>query len=285
MRAKAYAAGTIINALATGYGGAFGLDLNTEVRLSVEDELKENIFIEGDKESRNKIVDYVLSKFGVKGVVEVKSEIPKGSGLGSSSAFMNALLLAIFKHLGKRLMAHEILRLNAQISLEMGISYTGAFDDASASLLGGIVVSNNAKMKLIEWVFKEAKAIVLVPRWGRGRISLEEIRKDTELVKKAIDDALRGNYKDAMIYNSMHYCKKIGYPLEIIERVRHLNCCCGLSGNGPTYVAFGDDLNEVEDVWSEYGIIIKTRLISKPSDDVVVNAELFACNSRKLLCD
>ncbi len=277
MRSKAYAAGTIINALALGYGSAFGLRMLTEVRLSVEDDLKQSVLIEDGREVESKIVDHVLSKFGIKGTVEVKSEIPKGSGLGSSSAFMNALLLSIYKHLSKRLFAHEILRLNAELSLELGISYTGAFDDASASLLGGIVLTNNRNMKLISWEFRRAKAIVLIPEWNRGRISLEEIRRDAELVEKAIECAMKGDYRTAMMLNSKHYCKRIGYPIEVLDRVKDLECFSGLSGNGPTFVAFGskDALKEIEEIWSEYGKILWTELVVEPSDDVVITPELY----------
>lgn len=281
MKSKAYAAGTIVNALALGYGSAFGLNMVTEVKLSVEDDLKRCILIENGVERKNRIVDRVLSRFGIKGVLEVKSEIPKGSGLGSSSAFMNALLLSIYKYLGRRLLAHEILRLNAKLSLELEISYTGAFDDASASLLGGIVVSNNKEMKLISWEFRKADAIILIPRWRRGKILLEEICKDTELVEKAVKLAIDGDYKSAMILNSMHYCRRIGYPIEVIEKVKDLDCFCGLSGNGPTLVAFGNKeiLKEVEEIWSGYGSIVWTELVATPSDEIVVTSELYG-NSR-----
>ncbi len=277
MKSKAYAAGTIINALALGYGSAFGLNMLTKVRLSVEDDLKRSLLIENGEEKESKIVDRVLSEFGIRGAVEVESEIPKGSGLGSSSAFMNALLLSVYKHLGIRLLAHEILRLNAKLSLELGISYTGAFDDASASLLGGIVISNNREMKLISWEFKRAKAIILIPEWGRGKISLDEIRRNPELVEKAVELALNGDYRKAMILNSKHYCDRIGYPFEVIEKVRDLECFCGLSGNGPTFVAFGskDSLKEVEGIWSEYGKVVWTNLAETPSDEVVIKSELY----------
>ena len=277
MKSKAYAAGTIVNALALGYGSAFGLSMITKVKLSIEDDLKRCILIENGEERVSRVVDYVLSRFNIRGVVEVESEIPKGSGLGSSSAFMNALLLSIYKYLGKRLFAHEILRLNAKLSLELGISYTGAFDDASASLLGGIVVSNNTEMRLISWEFRRANAIVLIPRWRRGKISLEEIRKNTELVEKAVKHAIDGDYRSAMILNSMHYCRKIGYPTEVIEKVKDLDCFCGLSGNGPTFVAFGskETLKEVEEIWSEYGSIIWTELVATPSDEITVTPELY----------
>ncbi len=281
MRAKAYAAGTIINALALGYGCAFALDLVTKVKLTLEDELKESVLVEDGLERRSEVVNHILTHFGLRGVVEVKSEIPKGSGLGSSSAFVNALLLCVFKHLRKRLFAHEILRLNARISLDVGISYTGAFDDASASLLGGIVLTDNTNMRLISWEFKKADAIVLIPNWRRGKVDLNEIRRDTKLVEEALECAKRGDYRNAMLLNSKHYCRKIGYPFDVVEKASGMGCHCGLSGNGPSFVAFGENLEAIEKIWKRYGRVIWTEIVNKPSDEVIVAGEIYDSSDRK----
>ncbi len=275
MKAKSYGAGTIINALAMNFGSAFALDLKIRLKLRVEDELKENIIIDGDREARDKILDEILSRFNLKAAVEVKSDIPRASGLGSSSAFINALLVSIFKYLNRKLTAHEILRLNSKISLDVGISYTGAFDDASASLLGGIVVTNNRDMKLMRWEFRRSKALVLIPNWSRKEIDLKKIRKENDIIKKALRLALEGDYKHAMFYNSIYYCKKIGYPFEVIREVSDLDCFCGLSGNGPCYVAFGKGLKEVKGIWEKYGRVIKTRVVCEPCDRVIITPDLF----------
>jgi len=272
VKAQSYSAGTIINALATGYGCAFGLDI--KLRVKVDFNCGENVLIEDGVEKTSYVLNEVLKEFGLSAVVEVDSEIPRGSGLGSSSAFLNALILAIYKHLSKPLNAGEILRLNAKLSLRCGISYTGAFDDASASLLGGIILTNNSFMKVIRWEFKKAKAIILIPEFERGKIDLEKIRKDKSLVEKALKFAMNGDYKKAMYYNSLHYCKAIGYPMEIVEVVKDLNCCCGLSGNGPCFVAFGD-VREVKEVWESYGDVFESRIVNEPCDDVVITSDLF----------
>jgi len=274
---QAYAAGTVINALATGIGCAFGLDLRTKVTISFEEDLRENVVYENGEQTENPIVDRVMASFGEKGVVRIESEIPRGSGLGSSSAFMNALLTALFKATHQELDAFRILTSNARLSLEMGISYTGAFDDASASLLGGFAVSNNTKMRLLKWEKIEGDAIVLIPPWKRGEVSLERIRENTKLVEMAVNEAINGNYRLAMIYNSKHYCRVLGYAYEPIEKAEKLNVSAGLSGNGPTYVAFGsrDEIKELENIWSEYGEIIRTKLVTEPAENVTVPEHLF----------
>lgn len=110
-------------------------------------------------------------------------------GLGSSSAFMNALLIPAMKLKDEELDAYRILTANAKISLEMGISYTGAFDDAVASLLGGICLSNNTKMRLYRRDLIKGRALVLLPQWERGVVSLETIRRNPEKVEKAVKEA------------------------------------------------------------------------------------------------
>lgn len=292
MIGKAYAAGTIINALATGTGCAFGLDLTTEVKISIDDDLKQPILIEGKEERENKIINRVLLPLGIKGIVDVKSDIPLGSGLGSSSAFMNALLIAAFKlkEPKKELDTYRILKTNAKISLEMGISYTGALDDAAASLLGGIVITNNLKMEIIKKETlsgdsdsnlnldpdSEISALILTPEWGRGDISLDNLRKNPNEIEIAVEEALTGNYRRAMQLNSRYYCKKIGYPYQPISDVEKLFSeynflYAGLSGNGPTYVSFGqkEAIKDVESIWKEYGSIIRTKISNSPSDTLI----------------
>ncbi len=272
VKTQSYGSGTILNALATGYGCAFGLDVRLKVKVDFDSNF--NVLIEDWIERKDKVLDVVLGEFGLNAVVEVESEIPKGAGLGSSSAFLNALLLAIYKHLSKPLNAYEILKMNAELSLKCGISYTGAFDDASASLLGGIVLTNNRSMKVLRWEFKRAKALILIPDFKRKRVDLEVLRRDVRLVREALRFAMEGNYRDAMYYNSLHYCKAIGYPVEIVESVREFDCFCGLSGNGPCFVAFGD-VKGVKEVWKSYGKIVETRIVNEPCDEVKITSDLF----------
>ena len=273
IKSYSYSAGTVINALATGYGCAFALDLR--IRLKADFNSDERVLIEDGIEKESKVFDIVLDHFNLNAVIEVESEIPKGRGLGSSSAFLNALILAIYKKMSKPLNARELLELNANLSLKCGISYTGAFDDASASLLGGIVLTNNITRRVLKWEFRKDRVVVLIPEFGRGNINIEEIRKDVQFVERALEYAKIGNYKEAMYYNTIHYCKKIGYPLEIVELVRDFDCCCGLSGNGPCFIAFGD-VKEVKEVWKAYGNVLETKIVNEPCDNLIITSDLFS---------
>ncbi|NOY10859.1 MAG: shikimate kinase, partial [Archaeoglobi archaeon] len=205
--AKSFAAGTVVNALATLKGVAFGIKLETRVVFREEDELKGFYVLQDGRMERSAIAEKLMRNSGVEGgVFEVESEIPRRSGLGSSSAFMNAMIMAAMKAMEMPLNAEKILRINARISLESGMSYTGAFDDASASLLGGLVFSDNSRMRLYRRDELEGKVVILLPKWERGEVNLREIRRGREEVDRAFRLAMRGELKAAMYLNSMHYC-------------------------------------------------------------------------------
>ncbi len=274
MRAKAYAAGTVLNALPTGIGSAFGIEMHTVVELKPSEEIK--VVVNGI-ERKSIIAQRILQSIKVRAEVLVESEIPGGSGLGSSSAFVNALICAAKKMRGERLDAFEILRANARFSLEAGISYTGAFDDASASLLGKFIVSDNRKMRLIRLDDFEGYSAVLIPNFGRSRVDWKKLRENANEVKKGVDAAKKGDYCEAMRINTEYICKILGYPLEIAEQGWKKGYCCGLSGNGPSYVAFGsrNEMEELEEIWSDYGKVYVRKVANRPAEDVVIPEAIF----------
>lgn len=273
MLGKAYAAGTVLNALATGVGCAFGIDLKTIAKVKID---SENVLIVNGEHRNPEILNKILSKLEIKAQVIIKSEIPERSGLGSSSAFINAILCAIMKK-EKDLFAHEILRLNAELSLGAGISYTGAFDDASASLLSGFVVSDNYKMRLYNWIPTTKRTAILIPEFKRREVDWGKIKKQSERLRNALEDLKNFEFSKVMVENTKFYCEMIGYPLEIVERLWEEDICCGLSGNGPAFVAIGsgEDISIAKEIWKEYGEVIVGKIPEKPAEKVVITSELF----------
>uniref|UniRef100_A0A7J2TIY2 Shikimate kinase n=1 Tax=Archaeoglobus fulgidus TaxID=2234 RepID=A0A7J2TIY2_ARCFL len=273
MRAKAYAAGTVLNALATGIGCAFGINLI--LRLKIKPDIENSLIVNGEEKS-GEILEKILG-FSEKMCVVVKSEIPERSGLGSSSAFLNALISAIMKKNGKKLVASEILRMNAELSLKVGISYTGAFDDASASLLGGFVVSENYKRALRDWFILKGYAAILVPEFQRGKVDWERIKREANMLGDVEEMLKKHEFCEVMRRNTVFYCRILGYPIEIAERVWKEGICCGLSGNGPCFVAIGnrDDVLVARDIWNDYGKVLIRRISEKPAENVLINRELF----------
>ncbi|MCS7129931.1 MAG: shikimate kinase [Archaeoglobaceae archaeon] len=272
MLGKAYAAGTILNALATGTGSAFGIELTTKAKVKLDDE---NVLIVNGEERETEILEKILSHFGIKAQVTVRTEIPERSGLGSSSAFINAILCSLMKN--KELLAHEILKLNAEISLKAGISYTGAFDDASASLLGGFVISENYQMKLRSWILSRKKTAVLIPEFKRKKVDWDKIKAESYRLSNALEDIKKLKFFEVMVENTKFYCEMLGYPIEIAERLWREGICCGLSGNGPVFVAIGskEEVLTAKEIWQEYGRVLLRKVAEKPAEDVVISSELF----------
>ncbi len=277
MKAKAYAAGTVLNALATGIGSAFAIELLTEVKLEFDESLRRSVIVAGNDIKESPVADRILSVFGKKAYVEVKSEIPAGSGLGSSSAFVNALIVAAMKACDEELDAQRILAANARLSLELGISYTGAFDDAAASLLGGFVVANNVKMKLYRRDELKRYAAVLFPNFGRGKVDWKKIKEKADKIKSVIPKLIEGDYCGTMISNTRYYCELIGYPVEIAEMGWKRRICCGLSGNGPCFAAFGSksEMEELAEIWSSFGRVEVRRVPVQPAENVIIPKSLF----------
>jgi len=267
--AEAYAAGTVVNALSTGKGSAFALNVRTRAEVEKSDELE---LLSDGKQVSPEILKAILEKLGIDESVKarVESNIPRGSGLGSSSALVNSLILAVCRLFGIELEDVEILRLNAKVSLECGMSFTGAMDDAGASLLGGFVVTDNESMELIRHDVEErgSRAAILLPRWGRSEVSLEKMRSgDTSIVDAAFELAREGLYCEAMKLNSDYCCAILGYPDEPVRVAEKAGLCAGLSGNGPAYVAYGTSqaLGKIMGEWTKFGRVILTTIPRVPS--------------------
>ena len=81
--------------------------------------------------------------------VKVKSQIPAGMGLKSSSAVSSAMALACSGLVGNNLDDKIILNSAVRASLDAGVTITGAYDDSSACYFGGVVVTNNYQCELI----------------------------------------------------------------------------------------------------------------------------------------
>ena len=80
----------------------------------------------------------------------VKSEIPSGYGLKSSSAISSVISLACARIFRPKASDLDILRDGVHASIKSKVSITGAFDDACACYFGGFVVTDNSSIKIIK---------------------------------------------------------------------------------------------------------------------------------------
>jgi shikimate kinase len=97
-KAACRGAATIVNAIATGRGAAFGISLETDALVELEQGPGE-IVLRDSKEGRDlaagcvRAVASKTSKKELKGEIRIRSEIPISRGLKSSSAVSNAVVL------------------------------------------------------------------------------------------------------------------------------------------------------------------------------------------------
>jgi len=275
---KASGAGTIINAIATYKGSAFGIDLWTYAEVELGDdfrgiggEIEEKA---GDTRLVERCVELVLRKFDLplRGYVKTRSEVPMGSGLKSSSAAANAAVVATLDALGEdskaEISALDAIRIGVKAALDVGVSITGAFDDACASLLGGIVITDNKKMELVKRVEKESEVLILVPR--RQAFTADTDVKRSRLiapwVNLAYELALTDKFEDAMTLNGFLYCSALNFDPE--PMLKALECGVkgvSLSGTGPSFVALVNEESErrLREAWSELEgdwMLIKRRI-------------------------
>ncbi len=278
---KASGAGTIINAIAINKGSAFGIDLWTYAEVELGDDFRGisgAIEDESGKSCDTRLIErcleLVLRKFDLplRGYVKTRSEVPMGSGLKSSSAAANAAVVATLDALGEEAKAEigalDAIQIGVKAALDVGVSITGAFDDACASLLGGIVITDNKKMELVKRVEKESEVLILVPR--RQAFTADTDVKRSRLiapwVNLAYELALTDKFEDAMTLNGFLYCSALNFDPE--PMLKALECGVkgvSLSGTGPSFVALVNEESErrLREAWSELEgdwMLIKRRI-------------------------
>ncbi len=151
--ACANGAATILNAVATWKGSAFGIELAT----CAEVELNHSGCIKGDVPGLDtRLIEHctelVLKHFGYDygAIVRTRSDIPVASGLKSSSTAANAVVLACLDAIDEEMDLISASKIGVVAARDVGVTITGALDDALASMLGGLVVTDNREMRLIK---------------------------------------------------------------------------------------------------------------------------------------
>jgi shikimate kinase len=274
--ATALGAATVLNAVANWKGSAFGVDLKTTAEVVLDDTLRVKGDVPGiDDHLIVRSVELVLQRFGVVagGVVRTESDIPLARGLKSSSAAANAAVLATLDALGEELDPLEATRIGVAAARDAGVTITGAFDDAAASMLGGVVVTDNKEMKLLKREVLESKVLLLVPEEkifskdtdvGRSRLL-------TSIADLIFDLALAGDYPRAMTINGLVYCSALRLSSDPIFAALDSGAMgASLSGTGPAYATLVDDENidEVESAWLDLGgRVIRTKVNNKGSSN------------------
>ncbi|WP_456416756.1 shikimate kinase [Methanocaldococcus sp.] len=273
--AYALASGTIINAIATGKGSAFGLNLKVYARVKLIDDGKNKIegkVLDNPNIKPNLIIRCVkntLDYFGLNysAYVETKTEIPIKSGLSSSSATSNAIVLATFDALGEKIDDELIINLGIKSSFDEKLTVTGAYDDATASYYGGITITDNLKREILkrDKMPEDLNVVVLIPNFEKN-VNVNRMKLIKDYVEIAFKEAMSGNYFNALFLNGILYASALNFPTKIaIDALEAGALTSGLSGTGPSYIAIVEDenLNRVKEKLNKYGKVILT----KPNND------------------
>jgi len=241
--ASANGAATILNAVATWKGSAFGIGLKT----CAEVELDDSGCVKGDVPGVDTCliehcVELVLRRLGCTygATVRTWSEIPVASGLKSSSTAANAVILATLDALDEDMDLIEAAKIGVIAARNVGVTITGALDDALASMLGGVVVTDNREMRLLKREELLSDVLLLVP--DRKLLSADTDVKRSRLIAPladvAFELAMRGDYDRAMILNGFAYCVALGLSTEPLLKALEAGAKgVSLSGTGPAYAA------------------------------------------------
>jgi len=275
-RAYSYAAGTIVNAIATGKGAAFALDLSTQVVLELMDGWSGDrieIYTSSGEDTSfselcvKKALEWCGKSCGAR--LSIESDIPVAQGLSSSSALSNAIFLATAKASKMDATDEEIIRKAVDCSIEGGVSITGAFDDASASFLGGITVTDNLKRKVISRDrFPPNHSIILLVSDKKAYtkdVNKEKIQLIGPYVELAYQKALEGDYLNALTLNGLLYTGVLGYsPEPLYELLSAGAKAAGLSGTGSAYIAIAEEnlSSKVAASVEKYGRVIETKPVN-----------------------
>jgi shikimate kinase len=248
------AAITIVNALPAGIGSAVGIDLPVRAEVELHPAGSHGKWeVNLPEESRTPLVlatlTEALRRFAPgssgTGALRLTSEIPAARGLKSSSAVGTAIALAVAQATDAPIDRLEIARLSAAVSRAVGVSATGALDDALASLAPEIVVTDNrAESLLATYPVPANLGVALYVAPGTHKPApelLPAFRNESENGRLAGALVTRGEWVGAMRMNTEIVERVIGYDYGGL-RARldeHGAVASGVSGLGPAFAAVG----------------------------------------------
>jgi shikimate kinase len=266
---------TIVNAIATGYGSAFGINLDiiakgklisSKIKCSTDVNTNTNLMELSAKE----VINYYGVKTGVD--IDIESKLPQGSGLSSSSALSNSVVSLIANLISeefglKSLTDEEIINLAIDASLKANVTITGAYDDATASYFGGITVTNNLKREIIiREKIEEYNILIYMPDTVSltADSNVKKMKLLSPLVNVAFDLASKKEYFKALTLNGLIYSASLGFDAKIaLDALENGALASGLSGTGSAFVAISNNQykDDIFDVWSSYpGKVLETQV-------------------------
>lgn len=265
-----HGAATIVNAIASGKGAAFGLDLKTEATVELTEGEGIDVTMDDLVGESTALVERcvlgVLERVGsgkrYHAEVRTSSQIPVSRGLKSSSAAANAVVLATLDALSVEMDLVDAVRIGTRAAIDAGVSVTGAFDDACACALGGVVLTDNRSEEILFHgpMPDYFRALIYVPPFQVRKASLPRKRMAAVkgLVDLAFEVAQEGDYFRALTLNGMCYSVALGLDQEVaVKAMMSGALAAGLTGTGPALVMLvvEDKVREFREAMAGYELI------------------------------
>ncbi|HYL65835.1 MAG TPA: shikimate kinase [Nitrosopumilaceae archaeon] len=244
-KAIMHGAVSIVNAIATGKGATLGISLNVEADIHATPGV--GLYFENKESSlSSRLIRAVMERAIPKADLEknkitvlVKSDIPSGYGLKSSSAISSVVSLACTKLFKPKISDLEILKYGVEASIQTKVSITGAFDDACACYFGGFVVTDNTNQKIIksEKAPDDLLAIIFIPS-SRKRSNVKKLKILEGVFSQAWTLASNSDYWNAMMLNGLATSTILNSdPRILTDLVENGALAASVSGNGPSIAA------------------------------------------------
>lgn len=259
---------TVINAIASWRGSAIGIEMEVSAKARASNEFsvspEDPLVVEAAREA--------LKFIGGRGIeLEVTSNIPIGWGLKSSSAVANATVLAVIGAHGRRINLLDAIKISVRAARRAGVTVTGAMDDAAASMLGGLVLTDNSRDELIMRVpVPELDVAILLPHGESARptssVDSRRISKYSSLTNSLMD-LLPKRPWEVMTLNGLLYSGLLGFNAEPALKAMELGALgAGLSGTGPAVAAVCKDCKEVISYWESLGRVIRSKITNRRAE-------------------
>jgi shikimate kinase len=230
-----------MNAIPCGIGSTIGIALRTEARFEPADSTSVVLV---DRPQLNpslakRCVERALEAIGEEPAgysLEVRTEIPPSMGLKSSSSVCNAVISAVLDHYGREMDRLDAIRLGVSCAKECRVTITGAFDDACGCGLGGLVVTDNTRDRLIARdEIPVYDAVICVPDRSipKSKVPVERYRELGKEYEAMVPD-IRDGYLDVLTRNGGYVEGIIGGSSGLARKALGLGAlAAGISGTGP----------------------------------------------------
>lgn len=266
-RARVNGAITVVNAIPAGRGAAMGVDLWTEASVELTDDGIDVAAKGPDATVDDELVRTVAERLlpdDRGATITVESTIPVGRGLKSSSAAANATALALSAELGRGRDVLGAVRAGVAAARKAGVTTTGAFDDATASAVGGVCVTDNREDRfLARHRAPDLEAAIAVPDERKSDRSWEpDAYGDPRPFEVAHTWAHDGSWQAAMSVNASGVVDGLGLdPEPILDALAAGAVACGPSGTGPAVAALAPErsIDAVADALTAAGEVLRVE--------------------------